>query len=109
MLKFTVGNGQDIFLWHDPLHPGGPLLNYYGSEVLYGSGSSLNAKLSSMISNGHWNWPSARSNSHKDILSPLKMLSLLDADIVLWLLARSKNFHTSYSWQWIRFKAPKVP
>lgn len=55
MIAFEVGDGKYIFLWHNPWHPKGPLLRHYGMAILYGSGSLMNAKLSTMIHHGDGN------------------------------------------------------
>lgn len=73
LLLFAVGDGKRIFVWHDPWHPKGPLLKHFGPGVLYGSGSSINAKLSSMIHNGVWKWPAARSRSHWKYNTPFQI------------------------------------
>jgi hypothetical protein len=50
-IKFLVGDGTDIFLWHDNWHPGGPLLLKYGLRLraIYDAASSVNVRLSSVI------------------------------------------------------------
>lgn len=100
MMKFLVGNGETIFIWHDPWHPRGPLLQYYGSAILYGSGASYNAKLPIMIQDNQWSWPTARSRCHIDMQSFLS--SLVPAggsDSVVWLPSTSKTFQVTSTWQ----------
>jgi hypothetical protein len=50
-IRFQVGDGSRIFLRHDHWHPAGYLLESYGYRVLYDSGLSKDAKLSSIIKN----------------------------------------------------------
>jgi hypothetical protein len=57
-----VGDGSKFFLWLDVWHPNGCLLDNYGHRVVYYAGSSVNAKLSTIIRNGDWYWPGARSD-----------------------------------------------
>lgn len=96
MLSFVVGDGKHIFLRHDPWHPRGPLLKCYGAAVLYGLGSSTNAKLSTMIQNGHWRWHVARSDCHKYLQSFLpSIIPTGEADEVIWLVSASRTFQTS--------------
>jgi hypothetical protein len=56
-INFKVGNGNNIFLWHDVWHPACGLLDTYGSKVVYDAGPSIGPKLSSFIHCGEWYWP----------------------------------------------------
>lgn len=86
MLSFEVGDGRSIFLWHNQWHPRGPLLKFYGPTILYGSGTSTNAKLSTMIYNGYWKWPAARSRNHADMRSLLPNIAPNGvSDTIKWL------------------------
>lgn len=66
-IKFQVGNGCKIFMWHDAWHPLGPLLLKYSYRLVYVTASSPQAKLSSVISGDSWNWPMARSNDAVEV------------------------------------------
>lgn len=86
----------------------GPLLKHYGTGVLYGSGSSLNAKLSSMIYMGVWKWPAARTRCHMDLQSFLpNIIPTGGSDTALWL--SKDSFKASLTWQRLREKVAKVP
>lgn len=70
MIKHVVGNGQNTFIWYmiyDNWHPTDLLLEVYNRRVVYDSGLSLHAKVSSVISAGEWNRPHARSNDLLEI------------------------------------------
>lgn len=72
MLKHVVGNGRKIFLWHDNWHPLGPLFPLkYNYRLVYDSGLSINAKLSSEIRGAEWNWPLARSETMVEVMIKL--------------------------------------
>jgi hypothetical protein len=79
-IHFQVGDGSNIFLWHDHWHPTGYLLEKYGYCVVYDSGFSKEAKLSSILLNGDWFWPSARSDTLVEIQSKLPKITLGDFD-----------------------------
>lgn len=49
LMKFKVGNGQNILLWLDDWHLKGPLLSTYPTRLLFESGISITAKLSHII------------------------------------------------------------
>jgi len=62
-LSFKVGDGRKIFLWYDVWHPEGCLFDKYGYRMIYDAGSAIGPKVSSIIQEGAWYWPSARSDS----------------------------------------------
>jgi hypothetical protein len=59
-LKFEVGDGHGIHLWHEYWHPCGPLLESFSFRVIYDSQSSIDAKVASVLKNGNWHWKPAR-------------------------------------------------
>lgn len=79
MIKFEVGNEQNMFLWHDTWHSKGPLLLAYGPTILFGSGLSVDAKFNSVIQNGQWIWPVARTKNQMELQSLCGMLSFSDS------------------------------
>jgi hypothetical protein len=62
-LSFKVGDGRKIFLWYDVWHPEGYLFDIYGYQMIYDAGSAIGPKVSSIIQEGAWYWPSARSDN----------------------------------------------
>jgi hypothetical protein len=46
---YKVESGENIFLWMDHWHPDGMLLETYGPRIIYGAGSHLNDRLSTVI------------------------------------------------------------
>jgi len=38
-------------------HSNGPLMKKYGKRIIYDLGSSIDARLSTMIRDGEWCWP----------------------------------------------------
>lgn len=55
-IMFEVGDGKDIHLWLDNWHPVGVLLEKYGYRAVYDAHSNLDARLSTVLKNGNWNW-----------------------------------------------------
>jgi len=51
-LKFEVGDGTGIHLWHDNWHLCGPLLDNFSFRVIYDSHSSIDAKVAFVLRNG---------------------------------------------------------
>ncbi|KAG5542725.1 hypothetical protein RHGRI_015741 [Rhododendron griersonianum] len=54
LIKYVIGNGNTTFLWLDHWHAVGPLYNLFGEDIVCNVGSSLLAKVSSIIQNGDW-------------------------------------------------------
>ncbi|GAV92561.1 zf-RVT domain-containing protein, partial [Cephalotus follicularis] len=53
---YEVGDGQSFSLWFDPWFRGVPLVDRYGERVILDSGIQRNARLSSVIKEGEWDW-----------------------------------------------------
>lgn len=49
ILRFLVGDGNNIHLWLDQWHPDGILLEQYGYRVIYDARSKIKAKLSTVM------------------------------------------------------------
>ncbi|KAG5547016.1 hypothetical protein RHGRI_012893 [Rhododendron griersonianum] len=64
-VKHIIGDGQPgqgTFLWLNNWHPKGPLYKLFGDRALDNLDRNINAKASSIILNGQWNWPRPSSN-----------------------------------------------
>ncbi|XP_058192089.1 uncharacterized protein LOC131309479 [Rhododendron vialii] len=72
LIKYVVGNGSKIFLWLDNWHTEGPLYKVFGEAIVRNVGSSLLAKVSSIIHNEDWHWPRQRTYSVKSVLEALR-------------------------------------
>jgi hypothetical protein len=108
-IRFKVGAGDNIFIWHDLWHPDGILIEKYGFRPIYDAGSHTNAKLSSFICNNQWNWPPARSDALVCIQSQLPLVPLGESDQVLWNFSKTGTYHCSETWDYIRNKRALVP
>ena len=60
-IKHVIGNGRDTFLWFDYWLPRGPIHSLYGNRIIYDSGMSRYARVSSIIADDRWQWPVANS------------------------------------------------
>jgi hypothetical protein len=106
-LSFKVGDGRNIFLWLDVWHPDGCLLDSYGPRVIYDAGSSLNAKLSTIIRNGDWFWPFARSDKIVELQSKLSEVVIGEVDQPIWN-CKQGSYVCSATWEAIRQKECEV-
>jgi hypothetical protein len=107
-LQMIVGDGKDIHLWFDHWHPQGRLFDKYGFRVVFDARSRLDAKLSSVISNGQWNWPPARSEQLVGIQSDLCFVNLGNLDKPKWLISKDGKFSTAATWEGLREKLAVV-
>lgn len=60
MIAYAVGNGEMFFMRHDHWHPKELLLLTYGSRLVL-SGMHMDIKLSVVIHDAQWNWPTTQS------------------------------------------------
>jgi hypothetical protein len=74
-IKFIIGTGKSISLWHDWWHQDGILYFKYGRRVVYNAASSFDAKVSSVLREGNWLWKLARS---KDLVNIQSLPSPVD-------------------------------
>ncbi|XP_058223000.1 uncharacterized protein LOC131332721 [Rhododendron vialii] len=94
-----------------PLAPIGPLYQHFGQRVVYYLGRSLNARVSSIIYEGGWNWPRLRNLVTQEIiyLSPLNLVPHVDEeDRVIWLPSKSGLYTFKSAWEVIRTARPIV-
>jgi hypothetical protein len=107
-LSFSVGTGQNIHLWFDAWHPDGVLYEKYGHRVIYDAHSKLEARLDSVIIDGHWNWRPARSDQLVNIQSKLSLVPLGEMDMPQWSASKNGMYSCSDTWDAIRVKHPIV-
>jgi len=106
-LKFKIGDGSNIFLWHDYWHPTGRLIDTFGYRIVYDAGPSIGPMLSSIIKNRDWFWPLARSEAIVDIQSWLLEIDLGEVDQPVWD-TKSGVFSSAETWERLRVKKPEV-
>jgi len=107
LLRFKVGDGSRIFLWLDVWHPDGCLLEKYGHRAVYDAGSSLDAKLSTVIRNGDWFWPYARSDKLVELQIKLPEVDIGEVDLPVWH-SRTGKYACVDTWDFLRTRAPRV-
>jgi len=107
-IRFSVGDGSRISLWFDCWHPNGRLIDRYGFRLVYDAGSCLEAWVSSIIRNGDWFWPNARSDILVDIQSKLSEVDIGTTDVPIWNLP-SGVYKCSKTWDQLRNRQPEVP
>jgi hypothetical protein len=97
-IHLSIGDGARTFLWYDNWHPDGHLIEKYGYRAIYDAGSNVNARVSYIIRNGDWFWPSAHLDNIVAIQCRLSEVEIgAAANKPIW---KSKNVNYSYSDTW---------
>jgi hypothetical protein len=80
------------------------LLDNYGYRVVYDAQSRVEAKLSSVISNGEWYWKPARSDDLVKIQSRLHEVKIGLQDKPLWTASKKGVYVSADTWELLREK-----
>jgi hypothetical protein len=88
-LKYEVGDGTKIFLWHDYWHPDGILYLKYGHKTVYDVASRIDARVASVLKDKEWHWRPARSKEMVSIQSKLGLIDLRVEDRAVWTASKS--------------------
>jgi hypothetical protein len=75
---------------------------------VYDAGSCLDAQVSSIIRNGDWFWPCARSDILVDIQVKLFEVAIEETDLPVWN-SRSGVYNCFETWDHLRNRQPEVP
>ncbi|GAV82473.1 zf-RVT domain-containing protein [Cephalotus follicularis] len=106
-LVFSVSDGDRIALWMDPWFRGHFILSEYGSRVVYDARIPFNAKLSAVIRNGQWDWPT--DTWELQVISSITQSVPIEAggDGIHWI-TKGKGFSCKIAWQSIILSMPKA-
>ena len=107
-IKFEVGDGKTILLWHDLWHPAGVLIQRFGSCVIYDVASNPKAKVDYVLKDKTWIWGPARSDALVTIQCQLFLVKLKDEDKALWQTTKSGKFSCATTYAKIRDKSNEV-
>jgi hypothetical protein len=106
-IRFSIGRDNRVFLWWDHWHPDGCLLEKYGYRAMYNAGSHVDARVSSIIRNGEWYWPAARSDQLVQIQSRLPEIPIGESDQPIWN-SKKGLYSCADTWEFLREKKPVV-
>lgn len=111
-IKYQIGDGSSISLWYDNWHPSGPLVEHYGSHVIYDSGLLDDSLVSFILrANNQESLPITQIWVLHEIRSHLPTLNTpipLPADSCRWTLTQDGLFSISSLWEQLRPKFPTV-
>ncbi|KAL2243047.1 UNVERIFIED_CONTAM: hypothetical protein Sindi_0422700 [Sesamum indicum] len=82
MVDYQIGEGNSFYLWNDPWHHLGPLIERFprGPRLL---GLGMADKLSSVIMEGQWHWPLITDIECLEILHALSIIHG-ETDHIIW-------------------------
>ncbi|XP_059454949.1 uncharacterized protein LOC132185153 [Corylus avellana] len=106
-LKLQLRDVRNIHLWLNNWHPDGILLDRYGFHTIYDAGSSLEAKVSSVMREENWCWQLARSDNLVLIHSKLVLVNVGEKDTCLECV-EERVYGNSDTWEALRLKYTKV-
>ena len=95
LIKFKIGNGENVFLWHDNWHPLGSLWHRFGPRILYDTNLLDSTKVRSIVSYSSRKWPISNSWEIKEWISstPSSLLpSPGSSDTPVWSLTADGTF-----------------
>lgn len=111
-IKYKIGDGNSTSLWYDNWHPSGPLVGKYGNRIVYDSGLTDDAKVSTILhASNHWNFPITQTwelNEIRTHLPPLTDHNSTNTDSCMWTLTQNGVFSISSLWDQIRVKFPTI-
>ncbi|KAF5185922.1 hypothetical protein FRX31_024491 [Thalictrum thalictroides] len=85
-ILYSISNGRDTLLWHDPWCPVGLLLHNSAALEEWHHRFPLNTKVEALISDGEWNQHirSLQSNILKESILSVRINSRLEEDRIIW-------------------------
>lgn len=76
----------------------GVLYDQYGHRVVYDSGSKVGNKLSSVVREKMWCWPSTRSEDLVEIQSKIPKVKIENEDQPFWNYSKKGQYSCSQTW-----------
>jgi hypothetical protein len=103
----NIGNGSSTFLWYDYWLPEGKrFIDMHTLRTLTATGLPWNARVSSIINEGHWNFPMHITGLHASwqsiVFHPKPQLE----DHCVWKGNSTGNFSIRSAWDLLRDKRP---
>ena len=111
LVKHNVGDGKNTYLWNDNWHPLGPLLERFGSKVLYDAALPNNALVADIIRDLNWNLPAANTLELNSITAAMSQVPVPndERDTLTWCVSPDSNFNLRHTWEHFDPGNPKVP
>lgn len=111
-IRRAIGNGEYTFLWTDKWHPLGASYEKFGEALVVNRGQAFKTKVSTIIDQGVWRWPSQRNRAILNIMrhTPSDFLpSPSTCDGAIWTLSTDGVFSVKTAWEACRHKNPIQP
>nr|XP_043639239.1 uncharacterized protein LOC122610308 [Erigeron canadensis] len=105
-IKYYMGNGHSTSAWYDSWLPIGPLCKYISPREVTSARFSLEAKVSDLINNGSWLWPSAWSDLFPVLIGMNgPILNRDEEDTIFWIDkdGNEVSYSASSTWDSLRW------
>ena len=109
-IRYVIGNGNEVWFWHDNWHPMGPIFQRFGSRVVYDATSRHDARAKDFINQNEWRLPAHVSNDLVVIARNMPSYdpNINSVDIIEWVLTPNKQFTIRFAWNAMRTQHPVV-
>ncbi|XP_028099520.1 uncharacterized protein LOC114299050 [Camellia sinensis] len=98
LIKHIIGDGGNVFLWHDNWHPLGSLYDRFGARIIHTLPD--NSKVNVIVENNSWKWPRAASQVLKELIdsTPPSLVPRHATNRIVWLPATDGKFSINSTW-----------
>lgn len=90
---YNIGDGESTFLWTDYWHPNGRLIEVFPRGPLL-TGLPRDSRVSRIIRDGVWSWPTSRALEMRDIMSHMPEIRSGRRDWISWVHEPHGQFST---------------
>lgn len=80
----------------------------FGSQIIVEAGSYIEAKVSSVLTNGKWCWRPPRADAVWALQNGCCQVVIHDNDKLIWTSSHTGEYSCSSAWEIWRFKSEKV-
>lgn len=108
-LKHRIGNGENTYNRFDNWHPGGPIVERYGSRVIDDLGVGKHAKVSVVLNEFSWDWPVPNSWELRELVQETDsvLVKRNSEDTIYWSPMGGK-FSSASGYELIKSKGASV-
>ena len=103
-IRYVVGDGSSVYVWHDNWHPLGPLKTRFGARIIYDASSTEWAVMADYVDTTGWIKPNVVSPGLIAVVNnwPNYVPDMGMKDNVEWVLTHDKKYSLRSAWNGIR-------
>ncbi|GKB68906.1 N-acetyltransferase 9-like protein [Tanacetum coccineum] len=110
-VKWKIGNGKSVNVWHDNWCPVSPLSDFIGTRDIYDARISLDCTVKDIVNDGRWKWPAEWNTDFAEI-DQIQIPTLNEnvEDNAVWISdnGNENSFKISTVWKDISQQEEKV-